>query len=400
MTSHDNRSKRTGTYIVLALVLLFGTFTLYNVLQNPQDAVTSPAEERLPVTVVPAGRQSLAHVLEQTGNVQPWQMVNVYSKVPGKIIEDILVEKGDTVHRGDPIAILERDVIDAQLAEARAGLASAEAGRGQIEANLKVLEKDRARMENLLRDRAVARQKVEHIQAQEEAARKQRQLALAQIEMARASIRQLNVLSANHRITAPIDGIVAQRFLDVGNITAPGVPLFHLMDDRKVKIITTVTEKDWPAIHGGMAAEVTVAAYPGKVFTGRVALVSPVVDPATRTAEVELHIDNNARQLAAGMFANVRLVMGERDALTVPADALQRMPGTGQPYVYVVETEKAVLRNVTVGQTQGTLVEVIQGLTAGEAVVVKGYHRLREGSPVQRMKPAGDGDKGRRRHNP
>ncbi len=384
MTSHENRSKRTGTYIVLTLVLLFGVFTLYNVLLHKQDVAISQTEERFPVAVVSVGRQSLAHVLEQTGNVQPRQVVNIYSKVPGKIIEEILVEEGDMVRRGDPVAVLERDVIDAQLAEARAGLTSAEANRGQVEANLKVLAKDRARMENLLRDRAVARQKVEHIQAQEEAARKQRQLALAQIEMARATLGQLNVLSANHRITAPIDGIVAQRFLDVGNMTAPGVPLFNLMDDRKVKIVTTVTEKDWPAIQVGLVAEVAVAAYPDKVFTGRVALVSPVVDPATRTAEVEIHIDNNARQLAAGMFANVRLVIGERVALTVPIDALQRMPGTGQPYVFVVETGKAVLRNVTVGQTRGNLVEVIRGLTAGEAVVVKGYHRLREGSLVQR----------------
>lgn len=388
MTSLDNRPKRTGTYIVLALVLLFGAFTLYNVLLNKQDVAISQAEERFPVAVVTACRQSLAHVLEQTGNVQPRQTVNIYSKVPGKIIEEILVEEGDTVRRGDPVAVLERDVIDAQLAEARAGLASAEANRGQVEANLEVLAKDRVRMENLLRDRAVARQKVEHIQAQEEAARKQRQLALAQIEMARATIRQLNVLSANHRITAPIDGIVAQRFLDVGNITAPGVPLFNLMDDRMVKIVTTVTEKDWPAIRAGMVAAVTVAAYPDKVFSGRVALVSPVVDPATRTAEVEIHIENATRQLAAGMFANVKLAIGKRDALTVPTDALQRVPGTGKPYVFVVETGKAVLRNVTVGQTRGTLVEVTRGLSAGEAVVVKGYHRLREGSLVQPTTPA------------
>ena len=382
MKSTHARSVSRGVATILVAVLLSTGFTIYNLIPHGSDAETTSAEEQVPVTVVPAAMRSLRQVLEQTGDVQPWGMVNIYSKVSGKIIEQILVEQGDTVHQGDPVALLERDLIDAQLAEACAGLAAAEANLGQVEANLKVLAIDRTRMENLLRERAVARQKVDHIQAQYNAMIEQRALARAQIEKSQAVIRQLTVLSTDHTLRAPIDGIVAQRYLDVGNMTAPGVPLFSLVDDRTVKIVTTVAEKDWPAVQKGMAAEVRVDAHPGKVFQGRVALVSPLVDPATRTARVEIHVPNSERRLAGGMFANLRLILGARDALAVPADAIQRLPGTGQPYVYVVADGTAHVRNVVTGMHQGDTVAIESGLTAGERVVVRGQNRLREGRPV------------------
>ncbi len=381
------RSLSPGVAIILVAILLTAGFTIYNLIPRGPDAETTPAEERVPVTVAPAAMHSLSYVLEQTGDVQPWGMVNIFSKVPGKIIEQILVEQGDAVRQGDPVAILERDLIDAQLAEARAGLTAAEANLGQVEANLEALAKDRTRLENLLRERAVARQKVDHIQAQYNAAVEQRAVAQAQIEKSRAVIRQLTVLSTHHTLRASIDGIVAQRYLDVGNMTAPGVPLFSLVDDRTVKVVTTVTEKDWPAVQKGMVAEVQVDAHPGEIFQGRVALVSPLVDPATRTARVEIHVPNPERRLAGGMFANVRLMLGARDALIVPADAIQRLPGTGQPYVYVVADETAHVRNVVTGMHQGDTVAIESGLAAGEVVVVRGQNRLREGRPVTLAAP-------------
>ncbi|MBW2598767.1 MAG: efflux RND transporter periplasmic adaptor subunit, partial [Deltaproteobacteria bacterium] len=156
----------------------------------------------------------------------------------------------------------------------------------------------------------------------------------------------------------------------------------RISSETEVKIVTTVTEKDFPHVRKGMECEITVDAFPDRIFKGIISVINPTLEPATRTGEIEIFVPNKDKLLRSGMFAHVRLYLGGKSTLVVNRDTLNRLPGTGNYYVYVVQKDKAVLKNVETGFTQGNYVEVTNGLTEGEKVVVKGQNRLKDGVSV------------------
>jgi|Deesub1362B_J571_1020462.scaffolds.fasta_scaffold03755_3 HlyD family secretion protein len=392
----DTGSRKRGIFgwlVAIILILAFGGFSVSNYVRSR--TIERPQvirEEKIPVEVKPSRVMDISWILELTGDIRPMREVDVYPKVPGKIIQTLLVEKGDYVKKGDLIAKLEDHTINAQLAEARAALESARANLRQILANLELLEKDRIRLENLYKEKAVAKQRLDHIEAQYEATLQGKKAAQAQIKRAQAALRQLRILYRDHRIHAPISGYISRRYVDPGAMSATAQPIVRISNEGELKIITTVTEKDFPHIRRGMKAEIRVDAFPDKVFTGAVSIISPTIDPATRTGEIEIHIPNKDLTLCSGMFAHIRLELGERNALVIPKDALNRLPGTGNYYAYVVEGGKAVMKNIKIGVIQGNYAEVTEGMEEGEQVVVKGQNRLKDGTRVT-VKAHGTGGK-------
>jgi len=374
---------KTGIIIVSILILLFAGFIVHNYVWHSQEKKDTVHEtETIPVQVAEARSMNLQLVLEQTGETRAAAVVEVYPKIPGKIIEQICVETGDYVKKGDLIAVLEEDTIKAQLEEATAGLAAAEAGLRQSEANLELLEKDRLRVEHLYQQNAISKQELDHTNAQYKAAVESKELAGAQVEQAKAVLNQLQILYREHKIYAPISGFVAKRYVEQGDLTSNAQPVVRISREDELKIACSVTEKDFPHLKKGMKAEITVDAFPGKVFEGVVSVISPTIDSATRTAEIEIHIPNWELKLRSGMFARIKLYLGERKALAVSTEALSKMPGTGSYYVYVVEKDKAVLKYVKAGITQGNLTEITEGLEEKELVVTRGQNRLYDGVRV------------------
>jgi len=373
---------KTGI-IAAILVLLLAGFAAHNYIRHSQERnVPVVKTETVPVRVAETKLMKLQRVLELTGEIKPAAAVDVHPKVGGEIIEKIYVETGDYVKKGDLIAVLEDDVIKAQLEEAGAGLSAAEAGLKQAEANLELLEKDRLRMEELYKAEAIPKQKLDHINAQYKAAVEAKKLAAAQVDRAKAALHQLQILYGEYKIYAPLSGFVAARYGEQGNRTNPAQPIIRISQEDRLKIACSVTEKDFPLLKKGMKAEVTADALPGRVFEGAVSVISPTIDPATRTAQIEIHIPNKKYELRSGMFARVKLSLGERKALAVPSEAICKMPGTGSCYVYVVENNKAVLKNVKTGLTQGNFTEITAGLTEKEFVVTRGQNRLYDGAHV------------------
>lgn len=362
----DKKRKVIIAAAVVVLLIVLG-FSVFNYLEVKRQKETEKIE-RIPVQVVRSQVIKLQHLLEQTGDIRPAFEVNVYSKVPGRIIESLPVEKGDFVKRGALLAALEDRTIGAQIDEAKAVL---EVG----ETNLEVIEKDCIRMESLYRENALAKQKLDHINAE-------RKSAAAQIRRAEAVLNQLMVLYRDHRIYAPITGYVSARYVDRGALSSVMQPIIRISSEDVVKVVTSVTEKDFPLLKKGMKVEVTVDAFPERVFTGTVSVINPTLDPATRSGEVEIHIPNRNLLLRSGMFAHIKLHLGGKMALVIERDSLNRLAGTGNYYVYVVEKGKAVLKNVKTGLSQGNYVEIIDGLRDGEEVVVRGQTRLRDGVDI------------------
>jgi len=381
----DGKSKgKTGIIIVVIAIVVFAGITFNNYWKSRAQKIEEvKRHEIVPVQTAPSKLGYLEWSLELIGDIQPLMEVEVNPKVAGKIIEEIYVERGDFVKKGSLLAVLEKDTIRAQIKEAEAGIASARAKLKEVEANLNVLKKDRQRLKNLMKQHAVSQQKFDQIDAQYRAMLATKKLALAQIQSARASLNVLKILLKDHDIYAPISGCVSARYLDAGNMSDIRKPIFRISMEETVKIVTTVTEEDYPLIKKGMEAEIQVDAFPGKVFKGEISVINPTLDPATRTGQIEIHIPNKDLTLRSGMFAHIRLALGEKQALVIPKDGLNRLPGTGNYFAYVVEDGKSVMKNINIGMIQGTYVEVTEGLKEGEQVVVKGQNRLKDGTRVR-----------------
>jgi multidrug efflux pump subunit AcrA (membrane-fusion protein) len=182
-------------------------------------------------------------------------------------------------------------------------------------------------------------------------------------------------------VESPIKGIVGRFYLDIGeNVTTlSSVALVVNMD--KVKIELAVTEKYLPRIVLGQDALVKVDAWPNEDFKGKVTKISPVLDLTTRSAPIEITLDNSSHRLQSGMFAKVSLILSQRkDVPVIMKEAVMgKQPDT---YIYIVENNKAVFRKVSLGLRQGPYYEITEGLKPGDAVVVMGQQRLFDGAAV------------------
>lgn len=380
-------ARRLGVLLAGLAVVGFLAYSGVNIQRaRTRSAPLAEVREVRPVSVSRARTMTLTRRLELTGEVRPWQEVHVFAKVPGQIIRRLTVRKGERVKAGQVLARLDEQAIDARLQEARAALAAAEAGIARAEANRALLEKDRLRFEALLRENAVPRQQVDHLRSRQQEADAARNASRAQAEQARAVIRQLSLTREDHRVRAPLDGVVTARCCDPGNLSSTERPLVQLADDSRVKILAFVTEADLPSIRPGIPAEVRIDAYPERRFSGAVSLVNAALSPATRSADIEIHLDNPEGLLRPGMYARVTLVTGATEAVAVDRDAVLRMPGTGSDYVFTVEDHRAVLVNVVTGLRQGRFVALRQGVAPGTAVVVEGQGALHHGDRV-RIRP-------------
>lgn len=365
--------------IIILLVIILGL----NLIRATRDVEQiDVAPEVIPVKIDESRISEIDQILELTGNIESQLEVDVFYKIPGKIIKEIYVETGDRIHAGEKIAELETDSILAKMEQVKAALELARANLKQAETNFEVLVKDKKRLENLYREKAVSEQKLDHIAAQVKTAIETKKLAQAQIRQAEANLKELNIAYNDHTLVAPISGHISKRYVDKGTMSAPGVPVVRISNEDVLKIVTSVTEKDFVNIKKGMPVEISVDAFPDEIIQGSVSIISPTINPATRTGEIEIHINNSEHHLRAGMFARLKLSLGKRRATVISRDGLLKIPGTGSYYVYVVEGGRAIQKNLKIGVEQGGIVEVVSGIGPGEKIVVTGQNRVKEGTPV------------------
>lgn len=217
--------------------------------------------------------------------------------------------------------------------------------------------------------------------------------AQTRLDAARVSLQQIQSMLSESIVAAPVDGVVGRRLADRGQAVAPSTPLIRLIEVDPALIVVPIIERDLHRILVGMPVTVRTDARPGELFQGRVTGISPTLATATRTAEVRVEVPNPARRLQPGMFANVEILLARREnVIAVPIDAVLERDG-GQS-VFVVLEATAQTRPVQLGISDGTMVEIVSGLTEGEVIVIAGHRTLRDGMPV--VVP-GSGDDQRRR---
>ena len=230
---------------------------------------------------------------------------------------------GDPVRRGQVIGKIEDREIVEQVSQAEASQQVSKATIRQREADLNVAKVNFDRSKNLFERQLLAKQALDDAESRYLAAEAQIDLSKAQLAQAEARLQELQINLQNTTVTSPVDGFVGKRNVDPGAMVSQNTPIASVVDISKLRMVANVVEKDIRLVTVGDSGTVDVDAYPGEKFNGRIARVAPVLDPATRTASMEIEIANNDKRLKPGMYARVSLTVEERkNTLVAPKSAV------------------------------------------------------------------------------
>jgi membrane fusion protein (multidrug efflux system) len=315
---------------------------------DPDAAATS-----VPVEVQPLKRAAMIAVYSGTAPIEANNEAEVVAKVGGEV-RQIFVEEGDSVREGQVLARLDGDRLRLEVA--------------QSEANLRKLERDYTRFQELSEKGLVAKGTVEN--------------AKFDLDALRAAYDRARLELSYTEIRAPIAGVVSARNIKLGNTINANDPTFTVTDLDPLVAYVHVPEKEFRKLAPGQPAEVMVDALGGTRFTGTIAFISPTVDPQTGTFRAKLEVPDASRRLKPGMFARVNIVYERREnALQVPRNSI--LDSDGSQSVFVVSGNKAEQRRIKPGLVNGGWVEVTEGLKGDERIVVVGQGGLKSGTLVK-----------------
>ena len=335
-------------------------------------------------------RGAVSAAVTVVGNLIGNATVSVTPRAAGRL-QDISVRLGDRVARGQRIAKIEDFELQEQVRAQEAAEAVSRATIRQREADLRLAETNAERSRSLFARQLLPKQTLDDTESRLIAAQAQLDLARAQNTQSSARLQELRLNLANTTIVSPVDGFVASRSVDPGAFVGQNAPLVSVVDISSVRLVANVVERDLKEIGPGDTATVNVDAFPGETFTGRIARVSPVLDPATRTAPIEVEIPNPGARLKPGMYARVQVVTDQkREALVVPANALVDIGGRRGVFI-ALENSTVTYRPVNTGIEEEAQIEILQGLAEGDRVVTTGAGALREGDRVIYAAAGGEG---------
>jgi len=331
-----------------------------------------------PVETAPVLAFDLVHRVEVIGELQGKEEVRVFAQVPERI-RSLLVKEGEEVRAGQRLAVLRGDMQADGVKQAIAGLEA-------VGASVSALETQVTRAEALVKAGTLPRSQLDALQAQLRSSQaQQRQLA--------AGVSQANTQADRTIIRAPISGVVAGLTLREGDMIAPSMPLLTIVDTSALRLQLRVPERDFLRIGAEMPVSLSPLALPERKVEAKVSLVGPVVDRMTRTGLVEINLppqQAGAAQkdaLVPGSAVRVQIEISRRpEVVQVPAAAVVLTPRTelsGEAIAYVVgEGSLAHKRLIKVGERQGSMLEVKEGLALQERLVITGAHLLKDGQKV------------------
>ena len=376
MRSHLTRS-------VTALIAVSGIALTISACREaePTAAAAAPvAEHRVDVPALKVGTADLESALQISGNLAPRTRVAIFAKLPGTL-SSVAVDIGDHVRTGQPVAIMDRREIDAQVDAAAAAVNVAHAGLESSEAALANAIVEHERAQKLFETGAIARQRLDTAETTRRSASAQRDLAQANVAQAEAALRRAREVQRDATLTSPIDGVVVERNYDAGSLASPGdKPVVVVADLRVLKLEAGVSELEAGRLRTGMPARISVQARPGETFDGRLAAIAPEVDARNRHFAIEVRT-NNPGSLLSGMYATATIPLEHvASALAVPRDAIATRDG----HRVVLKVDGTTLHDVPVteGLSNGTLVEISNGLTAGDVIVADARRDVAPGTRV------------------
>ena len=349
--------------IALSVVAVGGAVALVNAGDDKKGpAAAKPA---LTVTVANAQRADLAATFAASGNITAWQDAVIGAEVNGLRLDDVRVNVGDVVKRGQVLATFAAETVEAELAQSRASVAEAEASLAEAHANA-----DRAK--TLEASGALSTQQINQYTTAAKTAE-------ARLAAARAVARASSVRVSNTQVLAPDYGVISARAATVGAVVNGGQELFRMVRQNRLEWRAEVTSAELSKVQVGQKVTVTTPA--GVSVPGKVRVIAPTVDPQTRNVQVFVDLAPGT-SAKAGMFARGEFELDASPGLTVPQQAV--VVRDGFSYVFVVKQDNRVTQQkVMSGRRIADRIEIKEGLSADARIVAQGAGFLNDGDLVK-----------------
>ena len=377
MSSEDIKapSRRSLLTAALAAVLLASLLVGYGLMgraQSKQEVVQWTNTQAIPTVALAQLTAASPHqTLTLPGNIQPYNRAAIFARVNG-YVKSWDHDIGSPVKAGQVLATIDAPDLDQQLSQAKATLAS-------VRANHQIASLTADRNNILLQKQIVAQQLADQTAADAKAKE-------AVVDANEANVRQLEAMQSFKRPTAPFDGVVTARNIEIGqliNSGGSGQPLFEVSDLHRIRIYVQVPQAVSAGLVPGLKAMFEIPQYPGVQFDATLTHVSRSMNPTSHSMQVELQADNAAGKFFAGSYCNVHF--------EIPADAnLVRIPSTalvigsqGTQVATLDGSDKVVLKNVQLGRDLGDSVEVIAGMSPSDRIINNPPETLVAGDTVR-----------------
>ena len=300
------------------------------------------AQQTPNVEVTKAATQTVSQESIYSSTVEAYAVNNIMPQSGGRI-RKINAEVGDYVSKGQVLAEMDRLQLD------------------QLELQIQNDEAEFQRLKTLYEQGGVAKSDYE----------------AAELSY---KVRKSNYenVKENTILRSPITGFVTARNFDQGDMFSMSAPIYTVQQVIPVKLLVGISESEYSKVKKGDSVKLTVDAIPGRTFNGKVERLYPTIDAATHTFKVEVVVTNSDKVLRPGMYARVSVNFGDKKHIVVPDQAVVRMEGTGQRFVYILNDDSTVSYvPVTLGRHLGSTYEILEGLDEGQQVVTKGQSSLK-----------------------
>ncbi len=366
------------------------------------------------VDVAVAQMGTVADTLDYTATTQPLEQATLRSRSEGLVLE-LRVDVGDPVQRDQVIGRVDDLLLQADLAQAQAELAAREAdvlraqtqilqAQSQVERERVALQQaqaDAQRLTGLAQEGALSQQDAEQAQTAERTAEQALRSAENQVNLEeqglvasrervriqQAVIQQIQERQSQTLLRAPMDGIVLNRLISLGDLVRPGEEVLTVGNLSQFKLVLQLSELDLGRVQIGQQVTARLDAFGDEPFMGQISQISPVADPSARLIPVEVLIPNPDGRISSGLLARVQIQVGEATTRVVVPESALRSNTEGDPVVYVAartgETVLIEARPVTVGSRSDGQVEILSGLEAGEPYVTRADGQLQDGQTVR-----------------
>ncbi len=314
---------------------------------SKEESGSGSQEQKPKVKVKQVISQDVDQMYDFTATVEPIVKNNINPTTPGRI-RRIFVEVGDQVRKGQRLA--EMDAVNMV----------------NLETQIDNMRKLYNRVLELYNVGGASQQELDN--------------AKLQLTVAESNYKNLK---ENTTLLSPINGIVAARNYDNGDMYAGQMPILTVMQINPVLLKINVSEAYFTKVKVGMPVEIKLDVYEDEVFNGKVSLVYPVIDERSRTFAVEVRLNNQNTKVRPGMFARVHINFGELNRVVVPDQAIVKQAGSGTRYVYVYKDGKVHFKPVELGRRLQSEYELISGVESGSDVVIAGHVRLADGVEVE-----------------
>jgi HlyD family secretion protein len=372
-------NKRVSLIVAAVVVLLIAVFLfarrtptqgpdLTGAENNANGVIARPS---LTVTLSKVQSANWSISLTANGSIAAWQESIIGTELNGVRLVELLVQVGDQVKRGEMLARFSTDMLNTEVAQQRAALADAEANLAEAQSNARPALQ-------LKESGALSIQQINQYATV-------RNIASAKVAAAKAGLQAATLHLQHARILASEDGIISARSATLGAVAQAGQELFRIIRQGRLEWRAEMSAEESSRIHVGQA--VTIFAFDGSPLKGKVRMVTPTVDPQTRKTLVYVDLidsasDNQRKSVVAGMFAKGDFLLGESNALSVPASAVVMRDGHAS--VFMLEKDNKVKQvRVIQGRMQQGRIEIVSGLASNASVIDSGAGFLADGDTVR-----------------